>query len=114
MATREGGGLFHRLYHGETSFEFIGNKRRWFLLSGLVMLAGIVSLITQGLNYGIEFKGGTSWEVPVHAHVSVAKTRDVLRPLGLADAKIQTAHPRGGGTIVRVQGPHLGATRQQK
>ena len=53
------------------------------------MLAGVVSLLTQGLNYGIEFKGGTSWEV--HApHVSVAKARDALRPLGLADAKIQT------------------------
>jgi preprotein translocase subunit SecF len=109
MAKREGGGLFHRLYHGETSFEFIGNKRRWFLLSGIVMFAGIVSLITQGLNYGIEFKGGTSWEV--HApHVSVSKTRDALRPLGLADAKIQTV----GGGVVRVQGPHFAADRQQK
>jgi preprotein translocase subunit SecF len=109
MAKKEGGGLLHRLYHGETSFEFIGNKRRWFLLSAVVMLAGIVSLITQGLNYGIEFKGGTSWEV--HApHVSVAKARDALRPLGLADAKIQTV----GGGLVRVQGPHFVPDRQQK
>jgi len=109
METRARGGLFHRLYHGETSFEFIGRKRRWFLLSGLVMLAGVVSLITQGLNYGIEFKGGTSWEVRA-PHVSVAKTRDTLRPLGLADAKIQTV----GGGVVRVQGPHLSLARQQK
>jgi preprotein translocase subunit SecF len=109
MAKQEGGGLFHRLYHGETSFEFIGNKRRWFLLSGIVMFAGIVSLATQGLNYGIEFNGGTSWEV--HApHVSVSRARDTLRPLGLADAKIQTV----GGGVVRVQGPHLAVDRQQK
>jgi preprotein translocase subunit SecF len=102
-------GLFHRLYHGETNFNFIGRKRQWFLLSGLVMLAGIISLVTQGLNYGIEFKGGTSWEVKA-PHASVSKTRDVLRPLGMADAKIQTV----GGGIVRVQGPHLGVDRQQK
>src|SRR5256714_3748680 len=109
MAKREGGGIFHRLYHGETSFEFIGNKRRWFLLSGIVMLAGIVSLLTQGLNYGIEFKGGTSWEV--HGpDVWVPKPRDALRPWGLADAKVQ---PVGGG-VVRVQGPHFSADRQQK
>ena len=90
--------LRHRLYHGETAFNFVGHRRRWFLLSGLVVLAGVLSLVTQGLNYGIDFKGGSSWEVKAPG-VSVAETRDALRPVGLSDAKIQVQ----GSDLLRVQ-----------
>ncbi len=90
--------LRHRLYHGETAFDFVGHRRRWFLLSGLVVLAGVVSLVTQGLNYGIDFRGGSSWEVRAPG-VSVAETRDALRPVGLSDAKIQVQ----GSDLLRVQ-----------
>jgi len=90
--------LRHRLYHGETAFDFVGRRRWWFALSALVIGAGVLSLVTQGLNYGIDFKGGTSWEVPAPG-VSVAEARDALRPIGLGDAKIQIA----GGDTLRVQ-----------
>jgi preprotein translocase subunit SecF len=90
--------LRHRLYHGETAFDFVGRKTWWFVLSAVVIGAGLLSLLTQGLNYSIDFKGGTSWEVSAPG-VSVAEARDALRPLGLGDAKIQIA----GGEILRVQ-----------
>ncbi len=99
MSTDElGRTLRHRLYHGETSFDFVGRARLWFILSGVVIAAGVLSLFTQGLNYGIDFKGGTSWEVKAPG-VSVAEARDQLRPFGMGDAKIQIA----GGDTVRVQ-----------
>ena len=82
--------LRHRLYHGETAIDFVGHRNAWFLVSAIVIFAGLVSLVLQGLNYGIDFKGGTSWEVTAPG-VSVAQARDALRPLGLAQAKIQTA-----------------------
>ncbi|HAM03642.1 MAG TPA: protein translocase subunit SecF, partial [Acidimicrobiaceae bacterium] len=47
-----------RLYRGETSFDFVGRRRLWYLLSGIVIAAGLVSLSTRGLNLGIDFKGG--------------------------------------------------------
>ena len=90
--------LRHRLYHGETAFDFVGRRRRWALLSSVVILAGVISLLTQGLNYGIDFKGGSSWEVKAPG-VSVAEARDALRPVGLADAKIQVQ----GSDLLRVQ-----------
>jgi preprotein translocase subunit SecF len=90
--------LRHRLYHGETAFDFVGRKKIWFALSGLVILVGLVSLLTQGLNYGIDFKGGTSWEVRA-PEVSVSEARDALRPLDLGNAKIQIE----GSDLLRVQ-----------
>ncbi|MDP9071802.1 MAG: protein translocase subunit SecF [Actinomycetota bacterium] len=91
--------LARRLYHGETAFDFVGRKRRWFLLSALVIAVGLASLLTRGLNFGIDFEGGTAWEVKA-PEVSIAEARDRLRPLGLGDAKIQFV----GGDVLRVQG----------
>ena len=55
--------VFIRLYRGETSFDFIGNRKWWFGISAFIILLGIVSLSTRGLNEGIDFKGGQSWLV---------------------------------------------------
>jgi preprotein translocase subunit SecF len=92
--------LRYRLYHGETNFDFVNRKRIWFALSGAVIVIGLISLIAQGLNYGIDFKGGTSWQVKAPG-VSVAKVRSALEPLGLGDARIQVE----GSDIINVQGP---------
>lgn len=54
---------FLRLYHGETRFDFVRRKRLWLAISGIVILAGVISLATRGLNLGIDFVGGTSWTV---------------------------------------------------
>jgi preprotein translocase subunit SecF len=94
----EGRTLRHRLYHGETSYDFVGRAWLWFAISGVVILIGVVSLVAQGLNYGIDFKGGTSWEV-IAPGVSVAEARNTLQSVGLGDAKIQIQ----GSDIVRVQ-----------
>jgi preprotein translocase subunit SecF len=55
--------VFVRLYRGETSFDFIGNRRWWFGISALIIVLGVISLSTRGLNAGIDFKGGQSWLV---------------------------------------------------
>ncbi len=52
-----------RLYRGETSFDFIGRRKIWFAASAFVIVLGIISLSTRGLNLGIDFKGGQSWLV---------------------------------------------------
>src|SRR5687768_14086277 len=90
--------IWHRLYNGETNFEFVGNARRWFALSGIVILVGLVSLGTRGLNFGIDFEGGVAWEVESRT-LSVSETREAIEGEGLSDAKIQVL----GGTRVRVQ-----------
>ena len=90
--------IWRRLYYGETSFDFIGRRRTWFLLSAAVILVGLASLVTQGLNFGIDFEGGAAWEVKA-PDATVRQAREALEPLGLGDAKIQVL----GGDTIRVQ-----------
>jgi preprotein translocase subunit SecF len=65
-----------RLFRGETSFDFVGRWRQWFAISAVVILVGLISLGTRGLNFSIDFRGGTVWEVPSNA--SVAHVRSVV------------------------------------
>lgn len=87
-AARPRANIFSRLYRGETAFDFVGRKRQWFAFSALVILAGMVALGVKGLNFGIDFKGGTSWQVQTSS-VTVSQARSALGPIG-ADATIVT------------------------
>ncbi|MHB8294481.1 MAG: protein translocase subunit SecF [Acidimicrobiales bacterium] len=90
--------IWSRLYRGETAFDVVGKSRRWFLLSGTVILIGLVSLFARGLNLGIEFSGGMSWEV-AGPHVALSTVRTDLAPLGLRSSTIQVL----GGRTIEVQ-----------
>ena len=76
-----------RLYHGQTRFDFVRRRRWWFAGSAIVIIAGMASLGVKGLNYSIEFVGGTSWEVPAPG-VTVAQAQAALVPLGFGGATI--------------------------
>jgi preprotein translocase subunit SecF len=94
-------GLWYRLYHGETSFDFMGRKKIWFAVSALIILIGLLSLWQRGLNLGIDFRGGTAWDVPSRT-LSVEDARDAIRPAGIAEARIQVIGT-GDSRVVRVQ-----------
>jgi len=80
-------GAFRRLYYGQTRFDFVRKRRWWFGASAVVITAGLISLGVRGLNYSIEFVGGTSWQVPAPG-VTVAQAQTVLTPLGFGGATI--------------------------
>lgn len=92
------GSVFSRLYNGETNLRVVSRARLWFTVSGVVILAGLASLGINGLNLGIDFKGGTAWEVPAPG-VSEGDAREALARVGVNDAKVQIL----GGDTLRVQ-----------
>ena len=92
-------GLGGRLYRGETSINFIGNRRRWYGLSGFFVLLSIGALAIQGLTLGIEFKGGSSFTVNT-PNPSVAQAREAVAEAGVTnDPIVQLV----GSDKVRVQ-----------
>jgi preprotein translocase subunit SecF len=107
-------GGFHRLYYGQTKFDFVRRKKIWFVLSGLVILAGIISLGTRGLNFDIEFLGGTSWQVPANG-ATIEQARSAIVPAGIGGASL-TMLGSGSNQTIQVEAK-LGAkaltTKQQ-
>src|SRR3954452_19742584 len=72
-----------RLYHGETSIDFYGRRGGGLGLSGVLILITIVSLFVSGLNLGIDFEGGVSWEVP-SSTMTIDEARTALENSGIA------------------------------
>jgi len=92
-------GLGGRLYRGETSVNFIGRRRRWYAVSGFFVLLSIGALAVQGLQLGIEFKGGSSFTVNT-ANPSVSLAREAVAEAGVdSEAIVQLL----GDDKVRVQ-----------
>ena len=92
-------GLGGRLYRGETSVNFIGRRRRWYAVSGFLVLLSIGALAVQGLQLGIEFKGGSSFTVNT-ANPSVSLAREAVADAGVdTEAIVQLL----GDDKVRVQ-----------
>jgi preprotein translocase subunit SecF len=71
------------------SYDFIGNRKWAYLLSAVVLLVCLVSLVTQGLRYDIDFTGGTLVQVRFEKAPSVADVRRALARIGMGDAVIQ-------------------------
>jgi preprotein translocase subunit SecF len=72
--------LASRLYHGETTYDFVGRRRLWFTISGVLLLVSLVSLFVPGLNFGIDFKGGAVFRVQPATSVTEAQVRQAIGP----------------------------------
>jgi SecD/SecF fusion protein len=69
--------------------DFAGRAKLWFAISGAVIAVGIGSLILQGLNLGIDFKGGSQITFETPQATSVEDVRREAAAIGRADAVIQ-------------------------
>jgi preprotein translocase subunit SecF len=97
---------FQRLFRGETSYDFCGRWKTWFTISGIILLVGIISLSTRGLNFSIEFRGGTVWEVPSDASVSHVRSVVGAAVPGYDQATITIlTNTQTGQRTVKVEAP---------
>jgi preprotein translocase subunit SecF len=73
--------VLSRLYHGETSYDFIGRRRLWFTISGVLLLISLMSLFVPGLNFGIDFKGGAVFRVQPDRPTTEAQVHQAVGPV---------------------------------
>lgn len=79
------------LYHENTSFDFLLRRWRWVLISGLLVFVSIAGFVLRdGLNLGLDFTGGTSWQLTAVGgkNVSTADIRSLLEAQHIKDPKI--------------------------
>lgn len=72
-------------------FDIIGKRYWFFLLSALVLIPGIISIIVQGFNLGIDFTGGTLLDLKFSRPVTVSEVREALKINQLDNSMIQLA-----------------------
>ena len=81
--------FLRRLDRGETTIDFVGRRRRWFMISAVLIAISLGSLAVRQLNLGIEFVGGLGIRSPNPAGADVAEIRDALSEVGVSSPTIQ-------------------------
>ncbi len=87
-------GLGRRLYRGEIDVDFVGQWKLWYSLSGLLLVISIAGLLINGLNLGVEFKGGSVFSFKPQSSVSVEEVRGTFSEQGVHQPIVQTAGER--------------------
>ena len=70
-------------------YDFIGVRRYAYIVTGVLLTLGLIALIVRGLNYSVEFTGGTLIRVETKAPIDMAQVRAGLNAQGIHGAEIQ-------------------------
>jgi preprotein translocase subunit SecF len=95
-----------------TSFNVIGNRRIWYILSTVLILPGIISLAVWHLNVGIDFKGGTLQQISFDSRPAVDDIRSTLAKTNVSGVQVQSSNtndvlvrfPNETGKVARDEG----------
>jgi len=85
------------------NWDFLGKRKKAYILSGALILAGIIALIINGGPlYNIDFKGGQIIEIGFGEKVAIGEIRAIVDAIGVSDADIQSV---GEGKVVLFRVP---------
>jgi len=77
-------------FNNVTNFDFVGSRRKAFVISGSLLGIALLSLLLHGgLNWGIDFAGGTFMQLKFEKPVKVGELRKAIGSLGIGDSVIQ-------------------------
>ena len=83
------------------NIDFVGGRWIAFLFSSVLILASILSIVLKGgLNFGIDFAGGTLVQIKFKEETSSSEIRRGLREIGLGDSIIQQYSEKGGNEYI--------------
>ena len=91
--------LWLSLYRGETAFDFIRDRNRYFVISAVLIVVSLVSLLVRGLDGSVDFTGGTIIEAENRNGADDGDVLAALEPFGLGSIRVQFT----GSNNIRVQ-----------
>src|SRR5215468_3354793 len=90
-----GGGIGGKLYRGEVSIEFVARQRLWYTISGAILVISGISLLVFGLNFSVDFKGGSLYQFQAGS-TSITQVRQAVSSSGGgSDSIVQKIAPIG-------------------
>ncbi len=85
-----------------TSFDFVGRRRLAYPLSAILIILSLGAFFTQGLNFGIDFRGGILIEIKTDGPANVAELRNTVGGLNLGEVQVQE-FGAADDVLIRVQ-----------
>ena len=106
-------GLGGRLYRGEVSVDFVGRQRLWYTISGVILAISVIALLVFGLNFSVDFKGGSLFKFPAGTE-SISQVRTTVSGAGGgSDAIVQHVTDIANGSAAWSVQTHPLSTAQQ-
>ncbi|KQC39177.1 protein translocase subunit SecF [Frankia sp. ACN1ag] len=104
--------LLGRIYRSDFHVDFVGRRRVWYAISGVIIAICAVSMIFRGFTLGIEFSGGAVFQLPSHGG-TVQQVEETLSSVGIdpADGVVQQLET---SKQFRVQTPTLSDAQTDK
>ncbi|MBS1870964.1 MAG: protein translocase subunit SecD [Actinobacteria bacterium] len=94
------------------TFDFMGNSKWFFSMSGVILLIGALAIGGKGLNFGIDFTSGTRITTALVQPGSENQVRSLLQANGVSDAKIQKIDNKQlGSNVVQISTEQLQPTK---
>ncbi|KAA0265199.1 MAG: protein translocase subunit SecF, partial [Chlorobiota bacterium] len=86
--------IFHNL-----NVDFLGKRKFFYILSTTVFVLGLISMLVRGLQFGIDFKGGTEVVLEFTKAIDIKQVRDQLSNIGLGNVEVKTFGAETGALI---------------
>ncbi|RPH37645.1 protein translocase subunit SecF [bacterium] len=77
-------------FFGKTNIDFMGKRKLWYTVSASIILIGMISLFVKGVDYGIDFLGGTEIVVQFQTPVPIGDVRSAMDRSGIGSAEIKS------------------------
>jgi preprotein translocase subunit SecF len=77
-------------FFGKTNIDFMGKRKLWYIVSTGVILVGLLSLFVKGVDFGIDFLGGTEIVVQFQTAVPISDVRSAMDRINLGSAEIKS------------------------
>ncbi|MCD4525164.1 protein translocase subunit SecF [Nocardioides sp. cx-173] len=98
--------LGNDLYNGRRSIDFVHRRPLWYTITGVVVLLAIAAIVVRGLNFGIEFTGGTEYRVPIAGGATqetAEELRDAVAGSGVDGTEAASATTAGDSVLIQVE-----------
>ena len=96
------------LFTGRRQIDFIGKRKRWYALTALLLALAAVGLFGRGLNFGLEFTGGSELRVPGVSSTHDYDTRAEKAVRSATGSNADIVVTKLGSDTIRVQSEKLG------
>ena len=90
----------------KTRIDFMGQRRWAFLFSIIIFIASLASILINGLNFGLDFTGGTQIEMHYNQSADINTIREKLSLQGFNEAIVQ-AYGSSQDVLIRLAPEHL-------